>query len=281
MDREIVFAILGALSIGPMLILFGHFAPGAVQANSSRDMEQLRWRALWFPMLPVAILIAAGLGWAFEEPSASEALPLWVTLTAIPFGLVWVRAFTRACKAACVCPPVAMAVAGLIWPRIIIAPSFLRSADRHAFRAALLHEHAHMHHRDPLRIWVAQFATDLQWPCRHACDRFAAWREALELARDEEARMAGADGADLAAAILQVARTTPVTATNCAAITAIHDGSVAVEDRVRRLLDDLPPCNGVCAFTLFRVSALALGIAWALGAGSAWGERFIQVMFGF
>ncbi|MGH8303675.1 MAG: hypothetical protein ACRET5_19695, partial [Steroidobacteraceae bacterium] len=69
-------------------------------------------------------------------------------------------------------------------------------------RAALAHERAHALHRDPLRIWLAQWVTDLQWPWPGAMLRFERWLDALELARDDEARASGSDGADLAAAVL-------------------------------------------------------------------------------
>ena len=73
-------------------------------------------------------------------------------------------------------------------------------------RAALAHERAHASNRDPLRIWLAQLITDLQWPWPGAQRRLDAWLDALELARDDEARANGADGAELAAAVLASVR---------------------------------------------------------------------------
>ncbi|HVA40400.1 MAG TPA: M56 family metallopeptidase [Candidatus Binataceae bacterium] len=98
------------------------------------------------------------------------------------------------------------ATVGLLKPWIVFSPHLAKALDDRAIEAALEHERAHARHRDPLRIWLAQLATDLQWPWPQAQERFRAWIVALELARDEEARAAGADGSDLAAAILAAAR---------------------------------------------------------------------------
>lgn len=274
MDRELVFAILGALALGPSLLLFGSIAPRETHVASARDLEQLRWRSLWFPLLPSALLVAAGVGWALVEPSNSEALPVWLAVVAVPFTLVWARALTGAARALRAPPPVTMATAGLLRPRLLVADGFRRTLDRGSFEAALLHERVHALHHDPFRIWIAQFATDLQWPCRSAARRLTAWREALELARDEEARLLGADGADLAAAVLEAARLKAVQPSPTLA--SVHDGSAALTDRVRRLLVDLPPYRGVRALTWHRVFALAVGVAMATGAGSAWGERLLR-----
>ena len=279
MDREIVFVIFGMLSLGPALYVFGHLGLKTQLASSARDLEQLRWRALWFPLLPVAFLTAAGIGWALVEPPDSETVPTWAALAALPFCVVWCRAISRAVCSARAHPPVPLAVGGLIHPRVILAPSFRDATEPIVLRAALLHEEAHVHHHDPLRILLAQVATDLQWPCGNARSRFAEWKVALELARDEEARLAGADGADLATAVLQAARITPVPAFSYQ--TALHDGSASITIRIGRLLADLPPCADVIAFTPHRVRALSLGVSAALGAGCAWGERLIQAMLGF
>jgi hypothetical protein len=218
--------------------------------------------------------LAATLGWALVEPDASETLPSWATCLALPFALVWIRALLRAGRALRACPPVAMAVGGLLRPRLIVSEAFQRAADADAFGAALLHERAHALHRDPLRIWLAQLATDLQWPGRRATGRLAAWREALELARDEEARLLGADGADLAAAILCAARLEMAPRSVTAA--AVHDGAASVGQRVRRLLTEMPAHLGKRAVTLLHASALAAGVVLAMVTGSAWGERFLR-----
>jgi hypothetical protein len=98
------------------------------------------------------------------------------------------------------------ATIGLLRPRVVLAPQVREQLDAAALRAVTAHEEAHARHRDPLRLWMAQLATDLQWPLPSARRRFLAWRVALELARDDEAVARGVDGGDLAAGLLAVAR---------------------------------------------------------------------------
>ena len=95
---------------------------------------------------------------------------------------------------------------GFLHPRILFSPVLARRFDEGQIRAACEHERAHAHHRDPLRIWLAQIATDLQWPWPWAREQFEHWIEILECARDEEARYCGASGVDLAAAVLATVR---------------------------------------------------------------------------
>ena len=79
------------------------------------------------------------------------------------------------------------ATVALLRPRVVVCETFGAQLDEHALAAALAHEQAHARHRDPLRIWLAQIVTDLQWPLSGARARFEQWLFALELARDEEA----------------------------------------------------------------------------------------------
>jgi beta-lactamase regulating signal transducer with metallopeptidase domain len=126
---------------------------------------------------------------------------------------------------------------GLLRPRIVVAPELAKALDEHALRAALAHERTHVRHRDPLRIWLAQFVTDLQWPWTPARRRFTGWLAALEYARDDEARAAGIEGADLAAAVIGSLRFQIGTA--AAAATLIGQPEV-LPARIARLLRPLP-----------------------------------------
>ncbi len=56
------------------------------------------------------------------------------------------------------------ATVGLLRPRTRFLPHLAKWLDERQIEAALEHERAHARHRDPLRIWLAQLATDLQWP---------------------------------------------------------------------------------------------------------------------
>jgi beta-lactamase regulating signal transducer with metallopeptidase domain len=75
-------------------------------------------------------------------------------------------------------------------PWVLSSPYLAKTLDDRTIEAALEHERAHARHHDPLRIWLAQLATDLQWPWPQAHKRFQLWILALELARDEEAASA-------------------------------------------------------------------------------------------
>src|SRR5262249_27136200 len=146
---------------------------------------------------------AALCGWALVEPEPAEPAPPVLFLAALPFALVFMRALWRALRSATTsynCT--AIATVGLLRPRIVVSPHLAEVLDASAMAAALAHEAAHVRYRDPLRLWLAQFGTDLLWPWPMAESRLRAWRQALELARDEEARLGGVTGPDLAAAIL-------------------------------------------------------------------------------
>src|SRR6266478_2842093 len=104
--------------------------------------------------------------------------------------------------------------------------------------AVLEHARAHARHCDPLRIWLVQLATDLQWPWPQAHERLRRWLLALELARDEEARATGIEGTDLANAILASARFDQ--RVNLPPQAALTGEASALKHRIGRLLDPLP-----------------------------------------
>ena len=90
-------------------------------------------------------------------------------------------------------------------------------------------------------MWLARVATDLQWPGPAARRRLDRWRHALELARDEEARIAGVQGADLAAAIIAAVRLNAATTWSCVSIAG--DPSM-LQERIARLLAPLAATSG-------------------------------------
>jgi hypothetical protein len=77
---------------------------------------------------------------------------------------------------------------------VVVSPALAEVLDPAALRAVHEHESAHARHHDPLRIWLAELAADLQWPSPSARARLQSWPETLELARDDEARERGAQG---------------------------------------------------------------------------------------
>ena len=134
-----------------------------------------------------------------------------------------------------------------------------------------------MRHRDPLRIWLAQLATDLQWPWPPARKRLSQWLTALELARDEEARAAGVDGTDLAEVILASARFTGQA--NLSTQAALIGEPSSLKERVTRLLNPLTEA-------LDETNAVSRVLPWllppsllvAVALGSVFGERVIDAV---
>jgi beta-lactamase regulating signal transducer with metallopeptidase domain len=144
--------------------------------------------------------------------------------------------------------------------------------------AVLEHERAHARHCDPMRIWLAQLATDLQWPWPQAHERLRRWLLALELARDEEARATGVEGIDLADAILASARFDQ--RVNLPLQAALTGEPSALKQRIGRLLDPLPTDSEetqVSARGPLLILLPILSLALALGLMS--GEPVIRVLF--
>ena len=275
MDRELVFFVLGTVTLGPLLLLAGVQRATRAEASSGCGLERNHWRRLWEPLLPSAIVFSALVGWVLIEPADAELLPFSLIAIGAPFAFVWARAFVRALWGLRRAHPATAATVGVIRPRVVIAPAFWRAIDDLARRAVRAHEHAHARHRDPLRVWVAQLATDLQWPGRGANHRFAEWRRALELARDEEVRREGVDGADLAAAVIAALRFSTANASPAVSIVGHHHG---VRDRIARLLASLPAAHDESTPSR---SWRALTIAAPLGAvmfGASFGEAIVRAL---
>jgi len=219
--------------------------------------------------------------WGIAEPFNAERLSIPVWCTVVLGGALAVRAFARAiCSLRRSDANVIAATVGLFRPRIVVSDRLAAVLDSKALAAVYAHEAAHLRHRDPLRIWLARWVTDLAWPSRSALTRFHAWRHALELARDEEAIAPPSPvmGADLAAAILgatrlSLGRMEPVVAT------LLSDGAL-LQARVELLLehDKCPPrarMGARDATSFFLSGVLALWIALGVSAGDEIVERFL------
>lgn len=289
MERETLLATL--------LVVFGGAAvqalallPHRTCADPSPQLAERRaWRQLWLPLLPLFVLGAWLAGWALREPDPApdRVAPGILMAAGLPFALVAIRAAVRAVWALVRAPrDLPIYTVGFLRPRVVFSPFLARSLEEGLVRAAWEHEQAHVRHRDPLRIWLAQIATDLQWPWPGARRRFAAWLELLECARDDEARGCGACGIDLAAAVLAIARivSTALPPGGMPGATAIDAGLIgsgrALQERIARLLSPLTEFAGAPARTRFdpsaswAVAAAVLGIAAAVGA--ACGEQVLR-----
>jgi len=278
MERECLLSILIALLCGTTILACGWW-PVHDGGGSVRHLERFRWQQIWLPLVPALIVAACLSGWALAEPDPTpEKASILLILASVPFALLlFGRAAIRAVWSLVREEgDVVTATVGLLRPWILFSPYLAKALDDRTIEAALAHERAHARHRDPLRIWLAQLATDLQWPWPQAQKRLALWSFALELARDEEARMSGVDGSDLATAILASARLgrQAILPANAA---LIGDPST-LEERISRLLEPLPlerPQTHTLTWIAVVVIPVLLG---AIGFGSVFGEHIVRTL---
>ena len=262
MKSDLVLATVALVLCGAAMAL-----PGLIPTRrstkgeggaSARSLERRAWQRLWLPALPAAIAFATLMGWRLQEPDRTDELlrPAGIFF-ALPFALIWLRALVRAIRAMRrprVMPPAA--TIGILRPRVVIDQRLSGTLDAPALAAAVAHEEAHAAHRDPLRIWLAQLLTDVQWSSPWARRRFDRWVASLEMARDEEARLRGTRGEDLAAAVVAVAGMLPVARGH--AVASLTGTEAALMDRVRRLLSPVPAATMIRSRTLASVLALSL-----------------------
>lgn len=237
MDREYCLSFLIALVGGTTLLTSAWWPIADVHIRSARGLEKIMWRRLWLPVAPALAVASALCGWALIEPDPiPEGVPISLMLMSVPFVLLLARAAVRGGWALITDPgDPGTATVGLLRPWIVFSPRLAKKLDDRQIEAALEHERAHARHRDPLRIWLAQLVTDLQWPWPQARERMQRWLMALELARDEEARAAGIEGTDLAEAIIASARFCQ--SANLSTRATLTGQGAALKERIARLLD--------------------------------------------
>jgi hypothetical protein len=278
-SRDLVLATMVLVLCGAGAWL-ASWVPGARQPGdryepSGRQLEAGSWRRIWLPLLPAGIALATMFGWALQEPGVTDEHLLPTTVfVAVPIGLLWLRCALRAglaLRGVRETPPIA--TVGLLRPRVVVAEGLRDMLDPAALAAALAHECVHVRHRDPLRIWLAQIATDLQWPSPSARRRFERWLTSLELARDEEARLDGAAGEDLAAAVVAVARmpSRPFGA----AIAGLTRAETSLVSRVHRLLAPVPDVGR--RSVVLSLAVLAVLVA-SVAIGVAYGDHVLRAM---
>ena len=278
MDREYCLSFLIALVGGATLLASGWWPVTDVRVHNACALERTTWWRIWLPLAPALAVASAFCGWALHEPDPiPEGMPASLILMSTPFLVLLARAAVRGGWALITDPgDPGTATVGLLRPWIVFSPRLAKKLDDRQIEAALEHERAHARHWDPLRIWLAQLATDLQWPWPQASERMQRWLIALELARDEEACAAGIEGADLAEAILASARFCQNT--NLSAQAALTGQSAALKERITRLLD--PLCtDSAQAHICSPLFALLPAIMLALGFGLMFGERVVRTLF--
>jgi hypothetical protein len=290
MERESLVAILIMLLGGIALQPLASWPWRQSYGGTAADRERRSWLRLWYPVIPVLLVAAWLCGWALVEPDPVPDVPArWTFMLAcIPFALIFARAAARSAWALMRTPyDCGVSTVGLIHPQVIFSPFLAKQLDDGVIRAALAHERAHASSRDPLRIWVAQLITDLQWPWPGAQRRLDDWLDTLELARDDEARAGGADGAELAAAVLasvrylsRTAAQEPVLLNGTQPVHARLIGdSRALRKRVSRLLAPLQAgCAGSRQALPARYAGFLLGssLLAMLVLGALFGERVMH-----
>lgn len=277
MDPEVILVLLLLLTAAPAAVLVGcSMRAEVVLRPSAREMERSCWNRIWNPLLPALAVACVMVGWAIAEPVPADETVTWLAfLAASPFALVWCRALSRAAWWTWRRPhePLAATV-GLLRPTILLSPVLRAGLDRDALEAVRKHEEAHAVHRDPMRIWLAQLATDLQWPSPAAVGRLRTWRRALEMARDEEVRQAGTNGLALAAGILDVVRIMKGAA---GPVAPLIDDERSLRERIERLI--APPVEDH-QFTRSarRWTWVLAGLATALVAGIEFGDPVVAAL---
>lgn len=209
MERELELMILSTVlcSVSAWAAAAGLHRPD--EGRTSHARERRLWWRLWWPVVVAGFVFAFLVGWALQEadPTNERMSACWA-VPAVMAGMAGLRAVARALRSAWAgrCGGHPIATVGLVRPRVVVSDRFRASVSPAELEAALAHERAHVRSCDPLRVWLAQVACDLQWPVPGAHERFNAWLTALEMRRDVEAVNTGASSLDLAAAIVGAAR---------------------------------------------------------------------------
>jgi Zn-dependent protease with chaperone function len=282
MERESLLTMLIFLLGGMMLQMVAAWPAAHSSEASARRVERAAWLGIWWPLTPTLVVAAWLCGWALSQPDpVPDRVGPFVFIACAPFAFLVIRAIIRAAWSLFRRPEeFGIATIGLVRPSIVFAPELAKLLDDRAIQAALEHERAHVRHRDPLRIWVAQFVTDLQWPWSRAQLRFVTWLGALEDARDDEARALGIEGSDLAAAVVASLRFhRDRTVGPCARLIGNRS---ALEQRIARLLQPLPAAPQERDLSAIPAGMRLIGaLLLALALGVVYGERLIGPLLAF
>jgi hypothetical protein len=170
-----------------------------------------------------------------------------------------------------------VAVVGFSRPALFIAERVLRECSPDEVRAMVLHECAHVTHRDNLKRFFIRACPDV---LRRGSALDRAWTSASEEAAD--ARAAGGDpgsALELAQALIHVARLAPGRSTLEVASAFYLGGSI--ESRIRRLIDpagNLPnPPRPLSRTIVCMMSLAALGLAGLIASAAPAIHEFMEV----
>ena len=236
-------------TIIPAFIVAGLLVPSFIAYEVQREGE-------WPGVLIAALAVAGAARLAVILSRGSQALLAaralvrsWSStatpLPAEPWGL-------RASSIDTGLPVVA--VAGLLRPHVFVDRRVLETCSPAELAAVAAHERAHVASRDNLRRLLVVACTG------HDSEVAATWRIAAERAADERAVRTPRAAADLAAALVRVARIGPAPALPVAAVSTIHDGG-SLELRVQRLLMFAPDARQLS--NRYWLSAFGAGTALA------------------
>jgi hypothetical protein len=277
-ERELTIASLTLAACGPTFLVSGCLMPAAVARDDARSFEAHSARRVWWPAFAALVPFGVVLGWGLQEPDVTaESIGPIVRTIALVIAASWMRALVRATRSLLSARRARRPAhtVGLLIPRVVIAPEMAARLDDAELAAVLAHEQAHARHRDPLRLWLAQLVTDMQWPLPRAKEHLERWRRALEMARDDEARDRGVLGEDLASAIVKAAG---FAVEERAAGAALTDGPRLAE-RIGRLLLPLRATPRRRRSTSMLVVLAAL-VTMAVAIGTAFGEAAFRLLPG-
>jgi beta-lactamase regulating signal transducer with metallopeptidase domain len=223
--------LLFALRISPLVV-----AAGVTVLVTVPSFLMLEPRAIDEPVGVVPVLLTgcgAALGifgvlnMGMAVRRASRALTLW-TCDAKTVKAAAAFPVLRISR-----PVPAMAVAGVVRPRILLSCAAERALTREELQAALQHEVAHARRRDNLKKLLLRLVT---FPGLSGLD--VAWIEASEMAADDAAVSSAGEALDLAAALLKLSclarACTPADLT--AALVHTHGAASAINVRVGQLI---------------------------------------------
>lgn len=278
MERELTLVTLTLAACGTSVLLAGAVPLVPVRVRDARGLERALLARVRRPTLVALVVFAILLGWGLQEPDITpETVNPAIHVIAAIIAAIWLRALARAVFSALGAKRVTgvARTVGLLKPQALVDRTFASMLAHDELAAVLAHEQAHVRHRDPLRIWFAQLLADMQWPLPQSRSRLAAWRAALELARDDEARDEGVAGEDLASALIQAAR---FAVASPPAAASLADEPLLAQ-RIARLLSDREPgAGGPASWRLPTV--LAACVFSAVMVGQFVGEPLVRLLGG-